>query len=507
MRPLRGLTAAVIAVLAAAAPAQAIVGGSATTGGTGAYPWQVAVITSQDQEQWLCGGTLVASDLVLTAAHCVIGDDGRIALPGQVKVLSGNTNIDNTTFSQAIDVGLYPGLDLSRSVPSGDLAIVHLPIAAPGGAPLPVVGAAESSLWDVGARLRITGWGVTSAGSDQSVKVLRWASVFRDPDDTCTSDYGGDFVTGTMFCAGVPGGGVDTCQGDSGGPIAAALTNPTQLSNPDAWRLVGVTSWGTGCGDPGKPGVYTRLGEPALAAFATDPSPVWAPVNVTAPAMPSSATVGDVVTCTPGTWTGEDLTFTYEFHRRQADGSTVVVQTGASNTYTVAAADTTGLSCTELAHNGGGTAWASSSATPVTPASVPPTQIPSPETPRTPVPDTVIGRVVGPATDGASPRASGARARCAKRRCTVTVSVTDAAPSSGIRRVTGTLTWSQACRKKGHRARCAKTRRVSGTKGTGTTWTLRLPRLPRGSASISIVAVDRSGRIQTAPATLTFRVR
>jgi len=48
---------------------------------------------------------------------------------------------------------------------------------------------------------------------------------------------------------------------------------------------------------------------------------------------------------------------------------------------------------------------------------------------------------------------------------------------------------------------------VSGTKGTGTTWTLRLPRLPRGSASISIVAVDRSGRIQTSPATLTFRVR
>ena len=162
----------VIAVLAAAAPAQAIVGGSPTTGGTGAYPWQVAVITSQDQEQWLCGGTLVAGDLVLTAAHCVIGDDGRIALPGQVKVLSGNTNIDNTTFSQAIDVGLYPGLDLSRSVPSGDLAIVHLPIAAPGGAPLPVVGAAESSLWDVGARLRITGWGVTSAGSTRPTTLL-----------------------------------------------------------------------------------------------------------------------------------------------------------------------------------------------------------------------------------------------------------------------------------------------------------------------------------------------
>jgi hypothetical protein len=218
--------------------------------------------------------------------------------------------------------------------------------------------------------------------------------------------------------------------------------------------------------------------------------------------MPSSATVGDVVTCAPGTWIGDGLTYTYEFHR----GSTVV-QSGASNTYTVAPGDTTGLTCVELAHNDGGTAWASSSATPVTPATVPPAQIPSPETPRTPAPDQLIGQVVGVPTDGASPRAAAARARCAKQRCTVSVSVTDAAPSSGIRRVTGTVRWTRACRKHGRRARCAKTRRVAGTKATGTTWTLRLPRLPRGRASISIVAVDKSGRIQTSPAKLTFSVR
>ena len=47
---------------------------------------------------------------------------------------------------------------------------------------------------------------------------------------------------------------------------------------------------------------------------------------------------------------------------------------------------------------------------------------------------------------------------------------------------------------------------VTGTKGSGTTWTLRLPRLPRGSASVAVVAVDGSGRIGTARK-LTFRVR
>ena len=109
-------------------------------------------------------------------------------------------------------------------------------------------------------------------------------------------------------------------------------------------------------------------------------------------------------------------------------------------------------------------------------------------------------------TDGVSPRISRVAARCASRRCTVSLRVTDPAPSSGVRRVTGTVTWKQSCRKHGRRTTCAKTARVTGTKGIGTTWTLRLPRLPRGSASVAVIAVDGSGRIGTARK-LTFRVR
>ena len=241
-----------LVVLVVAAPAQAIVGGSATTGGTGAYPWQVAVITSENGDQWLCGGTLVASDLVLTAAHCVIGDDGRIAAPGSVKVLSGNTQLNNTTFTQVSAVGLYPGIDLSGDVPSGDLAMIRLPVAATGGQPLDVAGSDETSLWDVGARLRITGWGVTSATSDVVQNTLRWATVLRQSDDTCASAYGSDFSAATMFCAGTAAGGVDTCQGDSGGPMVGRDAT-------GEWVQVGIVSWGLGCARDGYPGVYTQI--------------------------------------------------------------------------------------------------------------------------------------------------------------------------------------------------------------------------------------------------------
>ena len=143
--------ASLVAALAAAAPAQAIVGGQ-VSGGTStpdtSYPWQVAITTTMDNQDWFCGGTRVASDLVLTAAHCVIDDDGRIAVPGHVTVFSGNTVLSSTTFSRATAVALYPGLNLQATpngTPSGDLALVRIPSSAPG-SPVSVIDASEAAL-------------------------------------------------------------------------------------------------------------------------------------------------------------------------------------------------------------------------------------------------------------------------------------------------------------------------------------------------------------------------
>jgi len=223
---------------------------------------------------------------VITAGHCVFdtdpdcnflggpgvclpsdpGGDGTKRLdPNDVDVVLGRTTLSDTgqgaEFTvQAVKLGSsFDGNYQGDGVPRFDAAYLVLSAPATGLTPIKIAGADEGALWDTGSPEDISGWGSTSESGD-TVDSLQAATVNVLSDSSCSSAYTPDYDPGTMLCAGLPNGGVDTCSGDSGGPLEAALQG-------GGYRLVGLTGWGQGCAEAGFPGVYTRVAGPAMRSL------------------------------------------------------------------------------------------------------------------------------------------------------------------------------------------------------------------------------------------------
>jgi trypsin len=257
-----------------------IVGGSPVS--ISQYPWQAAVVErggGNAQTRQFCGGSVLTSRIVITAAHCVAdtdpdcfgilcgisdpGGDGTARIdPNDVNIVLGRTTLSNN--GQGAEVGVtgvayrsnYDGDYQGNGVPRFDVG--YLVLGSPTAQPqIHIASTNEGALWDAGSPVDITGWGSTSEfGGTQDT--LRGATVNIVADATCSDDYGPDFDSASMVCAAAPG--KDTCSGDSGGPLQAPVGG-------GAYRLVGITSWGEGCAQPNAPGVYTRIAGPTVSSL------------------------------------------------------------------------------------------------------------------------------------------------------------------------------------------------------------------------------------------------
>ena len=96
----------------------------------------------------------------------------------------------------------------------------------------------------------VTGWGA-SEENGHNPAILQQAKIPLVSKQRCSHSYGNRWVTKSMLCAGYHTGEIDACGGDSGGPLVCSVNGKL--------HLMGVVSWGIGCGRPEYYGVYADI--------------------------------------------------------------------------------------------------------------------------------------------------------------------------------------------------------------------------------------------------------
>ena len=211
-----------------------------------AWPWMAGLVykNSTFTNDVFCGGSLIAKDWVLTAAHCVIDANNS-----DFEVIINHAQLDSHSGERlSVESILYHPLYNDINL-ENDLALIKL--ATPSGnTPINVL-APFSSQDNANTVATALGWGATSNMPLSLPLDLQQVDLPIVDHSRCDKAMGD--ITDNMLCAGDGLGEKDTCFGDSGGPLVVFDTES------NSWRQVGITSWGFDCASPGFFGVYTRL--------------------------------------------------------------------------------------------------------------------------------------------------------------------------------------------------------------------------------------------------------
>nr|XP_051714169.1 chymotrypsin-like elastase family member 3B [Oryctolagus cuniculus] len=214
------------------------------------WPWQAMVLYEEDGNLYfICGGTLIDPDWVMTAGHC-------FPYTGTYWVLLGEHDITVSEGPEQFIPGekiiVHPDYDDDASK-GNDIALIKLLHSAEVTEEVqPACLAPRDYLLPHGTECYITGWGTTSTGGSTPNILQQGLLPVVDYEHCSKPDWWGSTVKEIHVCAG--GDEVAGCNGDSGGP----LNCPTEDSS---WQVHGLASFvsSRGCDTLQKPTVFTRV--------------------------------------------------------------------------------------------------------------------------------------------------------------------------------------------------------------------------------------------------------
>ncbi|MEI7550115.1 MAG: trypsin-like serine protease [Actinomycetes bacterium] len=292
--------AAIVALAAFAGRSDAVVFGSEVADAGTSAPWVASIWYSEDAHgvpEFICSGSLIASDIVLTAAHCTY-DKGFYWVRLKSDTLESDEPLRKVS-------GVWRHARYSTKTGQNDLGLLRLRTPVEDVKPMVLPTSAEIAKVTASKTFRILGW-----GEDQDSNVAKFlrAATLDNQDLAASKVYGRLFNKATMLASGkyikserLYAGG---CHGDSGGPLTTKIGSKTVLA--------GLTSWGSASGcDRGKPTIFTRVSyylADIKAGTALVRRSVYGrliPEAVQSPVIQGDARVGATLVCDKGQWSEE----------------------------------------------------------------------------------------------------------------------------------------------------------------------------------------------------------